>query len=309
MSGSLLSMPLMWLIFGLADLTAQTLIQRIFAAKNERAAQNAFYYAGFGYLAVGIIPVMLGIIASVTMPGLADPEAVIPMLAIEHLHPIAIAVFVGAMLAAIMSSADSALLATASIISVNVAPFFKKNLTDRQRLLITRISIPVVGIIAVYVALKVQKVLAQTELDFEVGLRQFWNVRDVSMTDSLRWILEREGPAAKIVVAAHNSHLQQHPVRVQRATSMGSYYTSRFDHDDILFIGAASTSTVKGEPPNPQCNQAVYEQIGPDCFFLDLREAPSNGPVADWLGKERADRSLRDMATRTPRSTIVPAPA
>ena len=111
------------------------------------------------------------------------------------------------------------------------------------------------------------------------------------MTDSLRWILEREGPAAKIVVAAHNSHLQQHPVRVQRATSMGSYYTSRFGHDDILFIGAASTSTVKGEPPNPQCNQAVYEQIGPDCFFLDLREAPSNGPVADWLGKERPDRS------------------
>lgn len=156
----------LWLIFGLADLTAQTLIQRIFAAKSTRAAQNSFYFAGFGYLAIGIIPVMLGIIASVTMPGLADPEAVIPMLAIEHLHPIAIAVFVGAMLAAIMSSADSALLATASIISVNVAPFFKKNLTDKQRLLITRISIPVVGIIAVYVALKVQKVL---ELMFDAN--------------------------------------------------------------------------------------------------------------------------------------------
>ena len=156
----------LWLIFGLADLTAQTLIQRIFAAKSERAAQNAFYYAGFGYLAVGIIPVMLGIIASVTMPGLANPEAVIPMLAIEHLHPIAIAVFVGAMLAAIMSSADSALLATASIISVNVAPFFKKNLTDKHKLLVTRIAIPAVGVIAVYVALKVQKVL---ELMFDAN--------------------------------------------------------------------------------------------------------------------------------------------
>lgn len=132
--------------------------------------------------------------------------------------------------------------------------------------------------------------LAQTELDFEVGLRQFWNVRDVSMTDSLRWILEREGPAAKIVVAAHNAHLQQYPVRVQRATSMGSYYSSRFGRDDILIIGTASTSTQKGEPPIPQCNEAVYEQIGPDCFFLDLREAPSSGPVADWLGKERPNR-------------------
>ncbi len=156
----------LWLIFGLADLTAQTLIQRIFAAKTERVAQNAFYLAGFGHLALGVIPVLLGIIASVTIPGLDDPETVIPRLAVEHLHPIAIAVFVGAMLAAIMSSADSALLATASIISVNLAPLFKKNLTDKQKLLVTRISIPVVGILAVYIALKVQLVL---ELMFDAN--------------------------------------------------------------------------------------------------------------------------------------------
>ena len=133
--------------------------------------------------------------------------------------------------------------------------------------------------------------LAQTEMNFEIGLRQFWNIRDVSMTDSLDWIRQREGPHARIVVGAHNTHLQQHPVRVQRATSMGSYFSSRFGRDETLFIGAASTSTVKGEPPNADCNQAVYEKIGPDCFFLDLRSAPSSGPVADWLGKERPDRS------------------
>ena len=32
------------------------------------------------------------------MPGLADPETVIPELAIAHLHPVAIAIFVGALL-------------------------------------------------------------------------------------------------------------------------------------------------------------------------------------------------------------------
>ncbi|MFQ5982012.1 MAG: sodium:solute symporter, partial [Woeseiaceae bacterium] len=91
-----------WFIFGLADVTAQTLLQRAFSAKNEQVAQNSFYLAGFGYLTLGMIPVMLGIIASVTMPGLADPETVIPDLAIAHLHPVAITVFVGALLAAIM---------------------------------------------------------------------------------------------------------------------------------------------------------------------------------------------------------------
>ena len=147
-----------WLIFGLADVTAQTLIQRAFAAKSEQVAQNSFYLAGCGHLALGMIPVTLGIIASVTMPGLADPETVIPELAIAHLHPVAISVFVGALLAAIMSSADSALLAAGSVFSINILPLLRKRPTDRQQLLATRATIPIFGIIAVYVALEVQVV-------------------------------------------------------------------------------------------------------------------------------------------------------
>jgi SSS family transporter len=147
-----------WLIFGLADVTAQTLIQRACSAKNEQTAQNSFYLAGFGHLFLGLIPVTLGIIASITMPGLTDPETVIPELAIAHLHPVAIAIFVGALLAAIMSSADSALLAAASVFSVNILPLFKPKVSDRQQLKATRIAIPVLGSIAVYVALEVQVV-------------------------------------------------------------------------------------------------------------------------------------------------------
>ena len=36
----------LWIIFGIADLTSQSLMQRVFAAKNEQTAQNAFYLAG-----------------------------------------------------------------------------------------------------------------------------------------------------------------------------------------------------------------------------------------------------------------------
>jgi SSS family solute:Na+ symporter len=149
----------LWIIFGIADLASQSLMQRVSAAKNEQTAQNSLYLAGAGYLFLGLIPVTLGIIAGVTMPGLDDPESAIPRLAIEHLHPIAIAIFVGAILAAIMSTADSALLAAASLISVNIAPYFKPNINSDQKLMVSRIAIPVCGVIAVYVALEVQAVL------------------------------------------------------------------------------------------------------------------------------------------------------
>jgi len=69
-----------------------------------------------------------------------------------------VAIFVGALLAAIMSSADSALLAAASVFSINVLPLIKSELSDRYRLLATRIAIPLFGSISVYVALEVQVV-------------------------------------------------------------------------------------------------------------------------------------------------------
>ncbi len=147
-----------WMILGVADITAQTLFQRAVSARNEQVAQNSFYLAGFGYLSMGMIPVTLGIIASVTMPGLANPELAVTELAVNHLHPVFIAIFVGAILAAIMSSADSALLASASIFSVNLLPLIKPRAADRLRLLVTRAAIPTFGIIAVYVALRVQVV-------------------------------------------------------------------------------------------------------------------------------------------------------
>jgi len=146
----------MWLIFGLADVTSQSLLQRSFSAKSEQVAQNSFYLAGFGYLTLGMVPVMLGIIASVTLPGLEDPETVIPTLALNHLHPVAIALFVGALLAAIMSTCDSALLGAASVLSTNLLPIFKSKPSDKLKLLVTRLAIPVLGSIAIYIALKVQ---------------------------------------------------------------------------------------------------------------------------------------------------------
>jgi len=145
-----------WTIIGVVDISAQTLFQRVASAKNERVAQNSFYLGSIGYLLFGMIPIFLGIIGSVTMPELTSSETVIPEMAIKHLHPVAIAIFVGAMLAAIMSSADSALLASASILAKNVLPLVRHEPSANLSLIVARVSIPACGIIAIIIAMKMQ---------------------------------------------------------------------------------------------------------------------------------------------------------
>lgn len=153
-----------WLIFGLADIASQALIGRALSARSEQVAQRAFLLGALGYLGFAMIPVTLGIMASVMLPGLADAESVIPALAFEHLHPLAIAVFVGAILAAIMSSCDSSLLASSSILSTNLLPFVRPEPSDHLQLQVARWGILACGIFAVGAALNAQ-VVFQTVLD------------------------------------------------------------------------------------------------------------------------------------------------
>lgn len=147
-----------WTIIGLVDITAQTLFQRAAAAKTATIARQAFLIGGVGYLAFAMMPVFLGIIGSVTMPDIANSEFIIPELAKAHLHPVAIAIFVGAMLAAIMSSADSALLAASSVLAKNVLPAVRPDPPAKLTLLVARLGVPLVGGIAILIALRIQVV-------------------------------------------------------------------------------------------------------------------------------------------------------
>lgn len=142
-----------WAVIGLGNIPAQDLMQRSLSAKNENVAQNAAYLAGFGYLTVGLIPVLLGIVGTVTLPGLENPEFVVPQLALEHLPALPMAMFIGALLAAIMSSADSALLAPASILGGNVVRYVAPDAREETVFAWTRWSVPVIGLIALTTAL------------------------------------------------------------------------------------------------------------------------------------------------------------
>ena len=147
-----------WMTLGVAAVAANSIIQRALSAKTEAVAQNSFFVATLGYITIGSIPIMLGLIASVTMPGL-EPNAVLTSIAIEHLHPVLVAVFVGAILSAFMSTGDSILLSSGAIVSTNLLPVFHKNPSEKLRMLVARITIPVAAVVASYVAFGAERVV------------------------------------------------------------------------------------------------------------------------------------------------------
>jgi SSS family solute:Na+ symporter len=158
-----------WLSSGLVAIGVVSVVQRSMAARSEQVAQNSLYLAGVAYLFFGMIPVTLGYVATVTMPGVEDTNAIIPLLAVEHLHPVAVAIFVGAVVSAIMSTSDSILLGCGTIISVRLLPLVKKDPPPTLQLAVARWSVPVIAVFSIYTAFNTSTVISMIGLSISLG--------------------------------------------------------------------------------------------------------------------------------------------
>jgi Na+/proline symporter len=166
---SLVTYSQVWLSSGLTAIGVLSLVQRAAAARSEQVAQNAFYIGGIGYLFFGMIPVTIGYIAAVTMPGIENSNAIIPLLAVEHLHPVLVAIFVGAVISAIMSTSDSILLGCGTVISVNLLPRLVDKPSDRLNLIVARWTIPVIAMFALYIAFNTSTVISAIAMAVSLG--------------------------------------------------------------------------------------------------------------------------------------------
>lgn len=113
-------------IGALGNLPGQDLMQRIFAANSERTAKRACLIAGVAYLLFGAIPLVIALAANLLFP--ADMEVkILPAMAHAFLHPLVAVIFVIAILSAILSTIDSAILSPASVLAQNVFPRLGKS--------------------------------------------------------------------------------------------------------------------------------------------------------------------------------------
>ena len=138
------------------DLVGQDFYQRLFAARSAAVARISAIIAGVLLAVFGIFPAISGMVARVMFPDLDDPAAAIPELITEVMPVWAGAILVGAILAAVMSTADSLLMAGSSHITND----FMRKIAGRDEgeeapanLKVARISVAVIGVGALGLAL------------------------------------------------------------------------------------------------------------------------------------------------------------
>lgn len=108
-----------FVIGALGNIPGQDLMQRVFAARSERVAKYSCYIAGVLYLLLGLAPIILGLVAKSLFPE-DFKRAVLPALAHLFLSPIPLIIFIVALLSAVLSTIDSAILSPAVVLAQNI---------------------------------------------------------------------------------------------------------------------------------------------------------------------------------------------
>lgn len=125
--------------------------------------------------------------------------------------------------------------------------------------------------------------------------------RDQSMAENAAWILDQAPAGSKIVLWAHNGHVNKRP------GWMGDYLDQRYG-DDMYVLGFAfgegrynalgpgfRLGSHPAMPPVPGSLESFLGAAGLPRFILDLR----GGTAPEiWFGKPRAHRNIGAVATR-----------
>lgn len=149
----------------LGNLPGQDLMQRVFSARSEWTARWACLFAGGVYLVFGAIPLLLALAGNLLFP--QDVEsAILPALAHAFLSPPVAVIFVVALLSAILSTIDSAILSPASVLAQNVFP----HLGHGDMLRMNRIAVLLVAACSLGIAFAGESAYTLLEDSYELTL-------------------------------------------------------------------------------------------------------------------------------------------
>lgn len=152
-----------WAIPICGSVLAQELVARVLAVRSPHLARRAAISASGLYLVVGLIPVSIGLLGPSLVPELDHPEQILPRLAAELLPGGWYILFAGALVSAILSTVDSALLAAAALFSHNLVLSVRPATTEVGKVRMARAGVVVFGALAYAMAVRADGVYALVE--------------------------------------------------------------------------------------------------------------------------------------------------
>jgi solute:Na+ symporter, SSS family len=145
-----------------------TLYQRIFASKDVRSAKRAWFIAGlFEWPIMAFMGVSLGLLARVAVEqgvligftAQMDPEMGLPVMLAQILPPGILGMMMSAYFSAVLSTADSCLMAASGNLSTDILGGLLKNKGLKFEIRVSQIITLVIGLISVLIAWQMNEVL------------------------------------------------------------------------------------------------------------------------------------------------------
>lgn len=162
-----------WMIPVIGSLVTQEALTRFLAAKSTRVAQTSCLAAAALYLALGMLPVLMGLGGAHLGVAGAEGDNFIPAMALELLPATLAIVLVGALFSAILSTVDSNLLAVSSLVSINLMRKSHGRRSEKEQLQIARMTTVLAGVGALGVAFSgsnIYELLAMTSIFGQGGI-------------------------------------------------------------------------------------------------------------------------------------------
>ncbi len=278
-----------WVMLGLGSISTPDLSQRSFSAKSPEVARRSGLLAGTIVLISLIVVTGLAYATSMlidlgTVPGEQineDPELILPVLFKTILPPYLTVFFLGACLAAVMSCADSALLALSGMISKNIVKdVFLPKLSDKGLVRATRFFVLTCTIIGAVMAVSLPSAFTLMALGFDLITCSLF----APLTLGLYWKKANAygaiaGMLASIIVRVGGSGLQYGFTLEGIAFTGDSWYVYTLAGPAVCFVTmfAVSLLTQKANPPR---SLDVFTKMHREESEIDAKALIEEYPVA-----------------------------
>jgi SSS family solute:Na+ symporter len=147
------------ILVGATYVVGPDMYTRLFCARSEKTAQRAAFLSASAFIPLAFAIVLIGMGARVLYPQIS-PEQAFPQVISGVLSPWLGGLVLAALVAALMSSADTCLLSQGVILTQDIVKRFIPSLSEKRTILLTRLNIIILGLLALGLAMVLKGVIS-----------------------------------------------------------------------------------------------------------------------------------------------------